>query len=61
MFYAMGFYPTGFDNKVSVRAIRVHPYKTMKAAAKAIEKKHIQGYVKQLGNPIPVWNNLIEV
>lgn len=58
MFYAMVFIPTGFDNKSTVRALRVAPYKSAKAAANAIQKKSKQGYVKQLGNPTPVWNNL---
>jgi CRISPR/Cas system-associated protein Cas5 (RAMP superfamily) len=57
MFYAMVFYKNefGFSN---ARALRVSPYKTLKGAIKAIEKKKLQGYVKKIGTITPIWQNL---
>lgn len=54
-FYAMVFLRDGFGN-YTVRAARTKPFKTMQAAVKRIGNE--PGYVKQLGNPKPVWQNV---
>ena len=45
----------GFSN---ARALRKPPYKTLKGAIKAIERSGLQGYIKELGKSLPVWQNL---
>lgn len=57
MFYTMVFYKNefGFSN---ARALRKPPYKTLKGAIKAIQRSGLQGYVKEHGKSLPVWQNL---
>ena len=57
MFYAMQFCPTGFNNNVTVRAVRAKPYTSFEAAVKAVIKAG-QGYVKKQGEAKPLWNNV---
>lgn len=63
-FYAMVFLRDGFGN-YTVRAARTKPFKTMQQAKAQVEKVGHNatngacgGYVKQLGNPVPVWQNV---
>lgn len=57
MFFAMAFLPSE-ENYVCVRNLRVKGFKTQEMAAKALERKKLKGYVKKLGNPVPVWSNV---
>lgn len=57
MFYAMQFCPTGFNNNVTVRAVRSQPFKTQSAAVKAVMKRGL-GYVKEQGKHKPIWHNV---
>lgn len=57
MFYAMAFFPS-FENQYCVRSLKLRGFKTAEAARKRIEQRKLQGYVKQLNVPVPVWSNV---
>lgn len=64
-FYAMAFFPS-FENQVSpsgrrtwcIRSLKLKGYRTEQAARKAIERRKLEGYVKQLGSSVPIWSNV---
>lgn len=58
MYQSMQYYPIPFSNNVSVRAVRVKPFKSLEAAVKALLKTGNEGYVKQQGQLRPVYHNL---
>lgn len=58
MFYAMAFYPTGYNKNVTCRAVRTAPYRSLEEAVAALLKVGQEGYVKQEGITKPVWNNV---
>lgn len=57
MFYAMRYIPTGINDNVVVRPVKVTPYKTLEGAVKALNSRGI-GYVKQAGFNLPVYHNV---
>ena len=57
MYYAMKFITDDFNN-VIVRPVRVSSFSKLSQARKALEKSGKQGYVKKLGEQVPVWSNL---
>lgn len=57
MFYAMAFFPS-FENQYCVRNLKLKGFRTAEAARQAIEKKKLDGYVKKLGQSVPVWSNV---
>lgn len=56
-FFAMAFLPT-HDDYVCVRNIKLSGFKTEEAARKALERRKLDGYVKKVNNPVPVWSNV---
>ena len=58
MYQSMQFIPTGFNNNVMPRAVRVKPFKSLDAAVRALLKTGNEGYVKQQGQLRPVYHNL---
>ena len=56
-YFAMAFFPS-FENQYCVRSLKLNGFKTAEAARKRIEQRKLQGYVKQLNNPVPVWSNV---
>lgn len=57
MYFAMAFFPS-FENQYCVRSIKLSGFKTEQAAKRAIEKRKLDGYVKKLGQSVPVWSNV---
>ena len=56
MFYAIGLFPKA-PNEGSgcyIRSLKVKGFKSKESALKALEKAHVNGYVKKLGNVQPV-------
>ena len=58
MYTAMVFHPTGINNNSTVRAIRQRPYSDISNAIAAINRSGMEGYIKQQGRTVPVWNNV---
>ena len=58
MYQSMQFIPMGFNNNVTVRPVRITPFKSFKAAVNALVKTGNEGYVKQQGQPRPVYHNM---
>lgn len=58
MYQAMYFIPIPYTNGVMVRATRSKPFKSFDAAVRSVIKTGNEGYVKQQGQPRPIWNNL---
>ena len=56
MYVAMIFHGNPWDNKVSVRSARTPPFKSLKAACRAVKKNERGGYVKQIGKTIPIFH-----
>ena len=56
-YFAMAFFPS-FDNQYCVRNLKLRGFKTEKAARQAIERAKLDGYVKKLGQSVPVWSNV---
>lgn len=56
-YFAMAFFPS-FENQYCVRNLKLHGFKTEKAARQAIERAKLDGYVKKLGQSVPVWSNV---
>lgn len=56
-YFAMAFFPS-FENQYCVRNLKLCGFKTEKAARQAIERAKLDGYVKKLGQSVPVWSNV---
>jgi hypothetical protein len=58
MYQAMQFLPIAGSNNVSVRATRQKPFKSLDAAIRSVIKTGNEGYIKELGQSRPIWNNV---
>jgi len=57
MYYAMIFHPSEYSC-ICVRSLRTRGFKSLEAAKTAIIRAKKDGYVKKLGESVPVWSNL---
>lgn len=57
MFYAMIFHPSEY-NHVCTRSLRTKGFHTLEQAKAAIIRAKKDGYVKKLGEKVPVWSNV---
>lgn len=58
MYTAMIFLTDPMTGMANVRALRAKPYRDLEVAKQSIIRSKYEGYVKQVGHPVPVWHNL---
>ncbi len=58
MYQAMHFVPISYTDNFSVRATRSTPFKSFEAAVRSVIKTGNEGYIKEVGQSLPIWNNL---